>query len=123
MTSGSQELRNFAEVLRGRRTINLFLQSDVPQQLILDAIEAATWAPNHHLTEPWHFYILGERAKEQCLDLCHDIVVAKKVTMPQNSSARAGLKNRVGWYLAVDVQKTKLRKTKTLQRAALRHKT
>ena len=74
----TQELREFAEVLRGRRTIELFLQTPVPTHLLNEAIDAATWAPNHHLTEPWHFYALGIKTREQCLDLCSDIVAAKK---------------------------------------------
>lgn len=72
------ELRDFAEALRGRRTIELFLQTEVPANLVNEAIEAALWAPNHHVTEPWHFYRLGEKTKQRCLDLCADIVTAKK---------------------------------------------
>jgi len=72
------ELREFAETLRGRRTIELFLQKKVPEELVNEAIEVAIWAPNHHVTEPWHFYRLGEETKQQCLDLCSDIVTAKK---------------------------------------------
>jgi nitroreductase len=74
----TQALREFSEVLRGRRTIELFLQTSVPRELINDAVEAATWAPNHHVTEPWHFYRLGKQSITRCLDLCRDIVTAKK---------------------------------------------
>lgn len=74
----TQELRDFAETLRGRRTIELFLQTPVPMRLVNEAIDAASWAPNHHVTEPWYFYILGGKTKEQCLDLCKEIVTAKK---------------------------------------------
>ena len=74
----TQELREFAEVLRGRRTIELFLQTAVPEELILEAIETATWVPNHHVTEPWRFYLLGKETQERCLDLCRDIVTDKK---------------------------------------------
>jgi nitroreductase len=74
----SEELRRFGETLRGRRTIELFLQTPVPKQLVLDAIESATWAPNHHVTEPWHFYLLGPEAVEACLDLNEALVTAKK---------------------------------------------
>jgi len=70
--------REFAEVIRGRRTIELFLQTPVPNELVHDAIEAATWAPNHHVTEPWHFYLLGKETVERCLDLCRDIVFVNK---------------------------------------------
>jgi len=74
----TQQLREFAEILRGRRTIELFLQTSVPGELLKDAIEAATWAPNHRLTEPWHFYVLGKESITRCLDLCRSIVSAKK---------------------------------------------
>ncbi len=86
----TQELREFAEVLRGRRTIELFLQTPVPRELLKEAVEAATWAPNHHVTEPWHFYLLGDTAIERCLDLCEDIVSTKK-------GAKAGNFKRRNW--------------------------
>ena len=72
------ELREFAEVLQGRRTINLFLQTPVPAPLVREAIEAATWAPNHHVTEPWTFYLLGKDTVAACIDLVRDIVTRKK---------------------------------------------
>ena len=74
----TQSLRDLEEVIRGRRTINLYLQTAVPGELVREAIEAATWAPNHHVTEPWHFYLLGSDTVERCLDLCFDIVAANK---------------------------------------------
>lgn len=74
----TQELREFAEVLRGRRTINLYLQTPVPGKLVRDAIEAATWAPNHHVTEPWRFILPGERTVRRILDLCQLVVTEKK---------------------------------------------
>ena len=42
----TQDLRDFGEVLQGRRTINLYLQTPVPDGLVHEDIEAATWAPN-----------------------------------------------------------------------------
>ena len=74
----TQELREFAEVLRGRRTINLFLHTPVPEELVRDAVEVATWAPNHHVTEPWRFILPGEETVKKILDLCQQIVTQKK---------------------------------------------
>lgn len=74
----TQELREFAEILRGRRTINLYLQTPVPEELVEEAIESATWAPNHHVTEPWRFYLLGRETIDKCLELVRDIVTQKK---------------------------------------------
>jgi len=74
----TQDLRDFGEVLRGRRTIELFLHTPVPAALVKEALEVATWAPNHHLTEPWIFYLLGKECVASCLELVRDIVTVKK---------------------------------------------
>ncbi len=76
----TQELREFAEVLRGRRTVNLYLHTRVPEELVLEAIESATWAPNHHVTEPWRFILPGEETIGKILDLCEEMVTAAKGT-------------------------------------------
>jgi nitroreductase len=68
-----QGLRRLAERIRGRRTIKLFLQTPVDRQVIIDGIEVARWAPNHNLTEPWHFYLLGEKAMQANVDLVRQI--------------------------------------------------
>lgn len=83
-------LREFGEVLRGRRSINLYLQTPVPDELVRDAIEVATWAPNHHVTEPWLFILPGEQAVQEILDLCQRIVTRKKGT-------ELGLHKRESW--------------------------
>lgn len=77
-SSKTRAMRELAELIRGRRTINLFLQTPVPRDLVRDAVEAATWAPNHYVTEPWRFYLLGPEAIGRCIDLVRDIVTAEK---------------------------------------------
>jgi len=74
----SRHLRIIAERIRSRRTTNQFLKQPVSRQLALDAIELARWAPNHHLTEPWHFYLLGETMKAASVELIRAIVTEKK---------------------------------------------
>jgi nitroreductase len=70
----SPNLRIIAERIRSRRTTKLFLKQKVSRQLIRDAVEVARWAPNHHLTEPWHFYLLGPEKIAGCVDLIRTIV-------------------------------------------------
>lgn len=53
------EVRLVADLIRSRRTINLFEPDPVDDAVLLDAVELARWAPNHRLTEPWHFYLMG----------------------------------------------------------------
>ena len=74
----TRELREFAEVLRGRRTINLYLNLPVPSELVHEAIEAATWAPNHLVTEPWRFYLLGTETIDRSIELVRKMTAATK---------------------------------------------
>ena len=53
------EVRIVADLMRSRRTINLFEPEPVDLAVMLDAVELARWAPNHRLTEPWQFYFMG----------------------------------------------------------------
>lgn len=51
------------EALRKRRSIGKMTAEVPDQDLIRQIIEAATWAPNHHLTEPWRFFVLQGEAR------------------------------------------------------------
>jgi nitroreductase len=53
-----------AELIRGRRSIDLFVPEPVDRALVLEAVELARWAPNHRLTEPWRFYVFGPETTE-----------------------------------------------------------
>jgi nitroreductase len=77
-TDDRTKLRNLAERIRSRRTTKLFLKQPVDRKLILDAVEVARWAPNHHLTEPWHFYVLGSQKIEKCVELTRAVVTEIK---------------------------------------------
>ncbi|MDJ0813293.1 MAG: nitroreductase [Woeseiaceae bacterium] len=95
----TQELREFGEVLQGRRTINLYLQTPVPDGLVHEAIEAATWAPNHHVTEPWHFYRLGKETVGRCVDLVRTIVMEKKGDADKAEHKAAAWAEKPGWLV------------------------
>ncbi len=57
------------DLIMNRRTIHQFKPEPVPDDAtIRAAMEQAIWAPNHYLTQPWMFYLLGEKSKHQiCL--------------------------------------------------------
>ncbi len=50
------------EAVRSRRTHKAFGPDPVPEATLRDLFELATWAPNHHLTNPWRFRVLGPLA-------------------------------------------------------------
>lgn len=95
----TQDLRDFAEVLHSRRTINLYLQTPVPDELLDEAIEAATWAPNHHVTEPWRFYTFGPQTIGACLDLIRKIVTERKNDPRAGEHKARDWAEKPGWLL------------------------
>jgi nitroreductase len=50
---------NVEDAIRSRRTHKAFGADPVPAQLLDELFELARWAPNHHLTNPWRFRVLG----------------------------------------------------------------
>jgi nitroreductase len=47
------------EAVRTRRTHKSFGPDPVPRETLDELFELARWAPNHHLTQPWRFRVLG----------------------------------------------------------------
>jgi len=57
------------EAIRTRRTHKAFGPSEVEPELIAELIDLARWAPNHHLTNPWRFRVLGPETRERLMEL------------------------------------------------------
>jgi nitroreductase len=47
------------EAIRTRRTHKVYGHKPVPQATLDELFELARWAPNHNLTNPWRFRVLG----------------------------------------------------------------
>jgi len=71
-------IENLDDLLRGRRTINLYDGEPVDVAELLAAIDVARWAPNHRLTEPWTFYVVSAQTKEKIARCAADIDAAAK---------------------------------------------
>lgn len=97
-TEFSKSLQHLGERIRSRRTVKQFLQQPVSRRLILEAIEVARWAPNHHLTEPWHFYLLGAEAIADSVELTRQIVTERKGKKIGDFKADDAAK-RPGWMV------------------------
>jgi len=48
----------FAEVVRGRRSIRGYKPEPVPREVLEEVIELATRCPSSMNTQPWHFYVV-----------------------------------------------------------------
>src|SRR5436305_2910130 len=53
---------SLSELVRARRTTKVFGPEPLDRATIAELLELARWAPNHHLTNPWRFSVLGPRA-------------------------------------------------------------
>jgi nitroreductase len=51
--------------IRTRRTHKAFGPEPVPREKIDELLELASWAPNHNLTVPWRFRVVGPRTLER----------------------------------------------------------
>ncbi|HEY8769526.1 MAG TPA: nitroreductase [Thermoleophilaceae bacterium] len=50
------------QAIRERRTHKAFGPKPVDRQTLDELLELARWAPNHNLTNPWRFRVLGPEA-------------------------------------------------------------
>ena len=51
--------------IRTRRTHKAFRPEPVAREILDELFELARWAPNHNLTNPWRFRVLGPRALQR----------------------------------------------------------
>ncbi len=63
--------------LRARRSNGRVKPDPVPRALVERVIEAATWAPNHHRTEPWRFVVLTGAARNRLGEVMAASLVAR----------------------------------------------
>ena len=59
---------NVDDAIRSRRTHKIYRPEPVPRNVLDDLFDLARWAPNHHLTNPWRFRVVGPRALQALKD-------------------------------------------------------
>jgi nitroreductase len=67
------------EAIRTRRTHKAYAPGPVDRATLDELFELARWAPNHKLTNPWRFRVLGPNALERLKDAAADPVAAAKL--------------------------------------------
>ena len=56
---------DLADLIRSRRTLKAYAPEPVDRATLDELFELARWAPNHNLTNPWRFRVLGPEALER----------------------------------------------------------
>ena len=84
---------NLADLAAARRTHKAFGSEPVPRDTLLELFELARLAPNHHLTQPWRFRVLGPetlgRLKE-CAGTSEAVKLERAPTLVLASAALTG---------------------------------
>ena len=77
---------NVIDAIASRRSIKKFTGRDVTREQIEILLTAAVAAPNHRLTQPWRFYVLGPEARN-AYGLALGARKAKKIEDPDAARA------------------------------------
>ncbi len=83
---------NPIELLSSRRSIREFTSREVTRAEIETLLEHAVTVPNHRLTQPWHFYVLGPAAR-RAFGIALGARKARKVEDP---TAAEQLRQKIG---------------------------
>ncbi|APH05076.1 nitroreductase family protein [Bacillus weihaiensis] len=70
------------EELKNRRAIRDYLEKDVEEEKLNILLDAATWAPNDRMREPWTFYVIKGEAKKRYEKLATDYLQERFPTKP-----------------------------------------
>ena len=54
---------NVFDAIKARRSVREFTDKPVTRETIEKLLDAAAQAPNHRMTQPWRFYVLGPSAR------------------------------------------------------------
>jgi nitroreductase len=77
------------QAIRSRRTIKAFDPEPVDRETLAELLELARWAPNHHLTNPWRFRVVGPQALERLKGAAAELACAETDTADRDDVARA----------------------------------
>lgn len=79
-----------SDIITTRRTVppTSLRPEPVTKDIVSAAIETARWAPNHHLTEPWRFYLLDKPRQEQLGNIWQDVQL-RQGAAPERAKKKA----------------------------------
>jgi nitroreductase len=67
------------QAIRTRRTHKAYASEPLERATLDELFELARWAPNHRLTNPWRFRVVGTHARARLKEACGDPVAAAKL--------------------------------------------
>ncbi len=93
------ELTDLAKLIKNRRSIRVWQDKKVPEEVLLQAIELATWAPNGGNQQNWRFYVILNRGVIKAMADAVQATDDKVASWPE--TAKAGIarsQRRAGFF-------------------------
>lgn len=85
------DLEALGELIRTRRSVRKYQDRPVPEELLLQAIELATWAPNSGGKQGWHFHVVTNRERIQQVAEAVQQVTETMATWPESDAVREAI--------------------------------
>jgi nitroreductase len=79
------------DAIESRRSIKRFTDRQVGRDDVLRLLEAFTRAPNHRMTQPWRFYVMGPEARRRY----GDALGARKARKVEDPAAAQAVREKV----------------------------
>jgi len=77
------ETAELAKLIKSRRSIRFWEDKPVPEELLMQAVELATWAPNGANAQIWYFYIVLDKGKIKAIADAAQTNMSKMSTWPE----------------------------------------
>src|SRR5690606_14863386 len=76
------------EAIRTRRSIGRVTGEPIAREAIETILEAGNWAPSHHGTEPWRFYVMTGSGRD-VLARAYGAIAAEQAPESEKETQRA----------------------------------
>lgn len=73
------------DVIQRRRSRGKMSQERPTRKQIEQILAAATYAPNHHKVEPWHFFVLSGTARNELGEIMARSLATRQTDFPESS--------------------------------------
>jgi len=65
------DVREFIKVVEGRRSVRVYTEEKIPEEVVRSCLDMALLAPNSSNLQPWEFYwVKGPEKKKQLIEAC-----------------------------------------------------
>ena len=96
------ELTDLANLIKTRRSVRVWQDKEVPEQLLLQAIELATWAPSGGNQQNWRFYVIKNKqtlkAIGDAVQISSDLINSWPESRRPGTPPMGGAQRRAGFF-------------------------